>query len=593
MITLLTKESLTRRIAVAAGREPADVIIRNGQIIDVFNARIIHGDLAVVDGVFAGIGRFEGREVIDAAGRYVCPGLIDGHVHVESAMVTPSEMAKVLLPHGVTCIIADPHEICNVAGIEGLRFMLEDSESIPMDIYFMLPSCVPATAFENAGAELNADKLAPWLNHPRVLGLGEVMDFPAVMEAREGMIEKLLAVHSRMGGRIDGHAAGLDATGINVYAAAGIRTDHECVTAEEAEIRLERGMYLMIREGSVAKDLKALLPVVTERNARRCLFVTDDKHLDDLLEEGSIDHNIRLAVEQGLPPLTAIQMASLNAAECFGLSRKGAIAPGYDADFLLLDLDPFTVSEVYKAGTLVAKKGKVIENQFAFRASPPARITQSVRLPDLTRDQLKIPLKGKKARLIGIIPDSLVTRHLVEEVTVVNGFFQPSAEKDQLKLAVIERHRQTGSIGLSIVKGLGLRKGAIASTVAHDSHNLIIAGTNDEDMIMAAREIRQMQGGLIVVADGRTLASLPLPIGGLMADREAREVVEELHRLNRALDNIGTFSFNPFLTLSFLALPVIPELKLTDRGLFDVVKFRHIEVEAEEAKVEVLLEESV
>jgi len=574
------KKGLIRRIDVAAGRAPADLIIKNGKIVDVFNADIIEGDVAIAQGTIVGIGRFDmpGRQIIDAEGRYICPAFIDGHVHIESALVTPQEFAKALLPHGVTTIVTDPHEIANVAGIPGIQFMLDSTENLPFDAYFMLPSCVPATPFEHAGAILKADDLRPLLVHPRVLGLAEVMDFPSVKAAEESMIDKLLAATQH---RIDGHAAGVNSNGINIYMTAGIRTDHECVTAEEAQTRLQRGMYVMIREGSVAKNAKALLPAVTVRNSRRFLFVTDDKHLDDLIKEGSIDHIVRLAIKEGLSPLTAIQMGTLNPAECFGLNHKGAIAPGYDADFLLLDdLENITIHQVYKNGGLIAEQGKLAETHFSPPPPVPANIKNSVHLPPLETTHLRIPLKGNRAHVIEIIPNNLVTNHLIEEVERdTDGAFTPS--NDNIKIAVIERHRASGHIGLGIVKGLGLRKGAIASTVAHDSHNLIVAGTNDEDMIFAATELAKIQGGLLIACEGVVVASLPLPIAGLLSDQKGDVVLRELAKIKEGLAQVG-FSqpFNPFLTLSFLALPVIPELKITDSGLFDVVNFQPIEVEA-------------
>ncbi|MFC4075687.1 adenine deaminase [Salinithrix halophila] len=574
---------LQKRIAVAAGREPADLVIKNGRIIDVFNARIIKGDVAITDGTFAGIGSYEGKENIDAGGRWICPGLIEGHAHIESSMVTPEVFARTVLPHGVTSMIADPHEIGNVAGTTGIRYMLESSEDLPMDIFFMLPSSVPATPWEHNGGVLEAEDLQPLYSHPRVLGLGEVMDYPSVRDGKKDMLKKLAGAVDTAGARIDGHGAGLDESGINVYMSAGIRTDHECVTPPEAEARLARGMYLMIREGSVAKNLDALLPVVNERNSRRCLLVTDDKHLDDLESEGSVNHCIRLAVQRGLDPLTAVQMATLNTAECFGLQTKGAVAPGYDADFLLLDsLEDFRVNRVYKNGRLVARQGEPLEGAFPQESFPvPEALSQSVRLPKLTKQDLALPLSGSHARVIGIIPDSLVTEHLTEKVAVDNGLFFPDTENDLLKLAVVERHRGKGRVGLGIVRGFGIRKGAIASTVAHDSHNLILAGADDLSMLTAAHAVEKVGGGLAVAAGSEVLAVLPLPIAGLLSDRNVPDVLSGLKEIDTALGQIGASTENPFLTLSFLALPVIPHLKLTDGGLFDVDRFCFISPETE------------
>ncbi|MED3692249.1 adenine deaminase [Peribacillus butanolivorans] len=578
---IMEKSLLQRRIDVASGRKPADCVIKNGRIIDVFNGDTYTGDIAIVDGFFAGIGSYEGKSEIDAAGKYVSPTFIDGHVHIESSMVRPSELAKILLLHGVTCIVADPHEIANVSGTKGIQYMIEQSNDLPFNFYFMLPSCVPATEFEHSGAVLNSDDLTPFYQNPRVLGLAEVMNFPAVSNTEEDMLQKLNAA-IKHGKNIDGHAAGLTEQQLNVYMSAGIKTDHECTTAKEAKERLRKGMYLMIREGTVAKDLINLVPAINERNSRRCLFVTDDRHLDDIVSEGSIDHNVRLSIENGIPPLTAIQMATINAAECFGLKEHGAIAPGYRADFLLFDdLVSLQIHSVFKDGNLIVQNNQLInfpENKECIMEND---LKHSVNLHNITEKDLSIQLKNKLANIIEITPNSLITKHLIEPVYLNNGLFQFSERNDHIKLAVIERHHMTKQIGLGIVKGLGLQSGAIATTVAHDSHNLIIAGTNDQDMLIAAKEIKKMQGGLVVIQDGRTLASLPLPISGLMSTGTYNEVVDSLKRIDEALLTLGANRhFNPFLTLAFLALPVIPEIKLTDQGLFSVSSFMHISIDA-------------
>ncbi|MXQ55752.1 adenine deaminase [Shimazuella alba] len=576
----LSVEQLQKRIAVASKREPADLVITNGKIIDVFNLSIIEADIAIADGYIVGIGDYQGKQVIDAKQKYISPGFIDAHVHIESSMVTPAEFAKVVLSHGVTSVITDPHEIANVVGQDGISFMLSDSEDLPMDIFVMLPSSVPCTCFENAGATLHAQDLEPFFNHPRVLGLAEVMDYPAVLQGVDHMMNKLSTTLQHRN-HIDGHAAGLQHEAINVYRSAGISTDHECISIEEALNRIQRGMFVFIREGSSAKDLTSLISVVNEKNARRFAFCTDDKHLDDLIVEGSIDHNVRLAIQHGLDPLLAIQLASLNAAECFGLKQKGAIAPGYEADFLLFhDLEHIKIDQVFKAGKLVAEHGKVIETVSRQNPISPS-ITQTVHIPDFQTDQLQIPIKGIQANMIGIQPNSLVTKHLIADVNITDGCFVPSIEKDQLKIAVLERHHLTGNIGLGIVSGLGLTSGAIASTVAHDSHNLVVAGTNDEDMETAIEAIRQMHGGLVVVKNGKKLASLKLEIAGLMSSRPFEEVNQNLSLLHQALHELGAPThFHLFPTLSFLCLPVIPDIKLTDKGLFNVTTFQHIPVSA-------------
>lgn len=575
----LTKEIIKRRIDVAARRKPADLVIKNGKIVNVFTREIIEQDIAIVDGYIAGVGEFEGIESVDASGKYVVPGFIDGHVHIESSMVTPAEFCNVVLPHGVTTIMADPHEIANVSGTDGIDFMLQASEEIPLDVLLMLPSCVPATPFENAGATLNDEDLNPYYEHPRVIGLGEVMDYPSVFQNSDEMLNKLESA-SLKGKCIDGHAAGLDENGINVYMAAGIRTDHECVTADEALERLRKGMYVMLREGSAAKDLVELLQAVNENNSRRCLFVTDDKHLDELIDEGSIDFNVKVAIGEGIDPILAIQMATLNAAECFGLKTKGAIAPGYEADLLILNsLETIEIEQVYKSGKLVAKNGKMISPAKSNVAPPPV-IINSINMNQINSENLQISLEGSsQANIIEILPNMIVTKHIIEEGVVENGLFQANIERDQSKLAVLERHHNTGNIGLGIIKGLGINNGAIASTVAHDSHNIVAAGTNDHDLVKAINFSREMNGGLVVVQNGNILASLPLPVAGLMSNLDFETVNENIKELNKALITIGcSMEFNPFVTLSFLALPVIPELKLTDIGLFNVKTFKHIEV---------------
>ncbi|MEK5442648.1 adenine deaminase [Fredinandcohnia sp. FSL W7-1320] len=576
----MEKELVRKRIAVSCKQIPADLVIKNGKIIDVFNLDIIEADVAISDGMFVGIGEFEGKQVIDAKNRYVCPAFIDGHVHIESSMVSPSEFAKVVLPHGVTTVITDPHEIGNVSGSEGLSFMIEDSKNLPLDVFLMLPSSVPATSFENNGADLKAKDLEPFYSHPRVLGLAEVMDFPSLKNAENSILDKIVMT-AKHHGLMDGHLAGVDTNAIDIYRTAGIKTDHECNTAQDALERLRRGMYVLIREGSVAKDLKTLIKVLTPTNARRCLFCTDDKHLDDLIEEGSIDHNIRLAIEEGISPLQAIQMATLNAAECYRLPDKGAIAPGYDADFLLLDqLETIQITEVYKSGNLVAQNGRFV-GKSAAKHVPNTQLMSTVHVSELHEKDIQIPFRnGNKANIIEIIPNQLITNKLVEQVTVENGDFQPSIENDQLKLVVIERHKNTGNIGLGVVKGFGFTDGAIATTIAHDSHNIVATGTNDGDILVAIQVLKDMNGGLVIVKNKQIMASLSLPIAGLMSDKDSQTVNVELDQLKLSLSQLGFVGeFNPFLTLSFLTLPVIPSLKLTDLGLFDVETSTHIPVQ--------------
>ncbi|MBX0357321.1 adenine deaminase [Halobacillus sp. Nhm2S1] len=572
-------ETLKKRIRVANKERPADLVIKNAQIVDVFNGEIIHEDVAIVDGFIAGLGEYEGKDVIDAQGQYMAPSFIDAHVHIESSMVPPSEFAKVVIPHGVTTVITDPHEIGNVLGKEGIQFMLDDAKGLPMDFHFMLPSSVPATPFETSGAELQAADLQPFLNDSQVLGLGEVMDYSSLQNADPRLLEKI-AQTIQANGYVDGHLAGLNDDAVNLYTSAGVQTDHECNTPEEALARIQRGMYVSIREGSAAKDLHALLPIVNEKNARRCHFCTDDKHIDDLLNEGSIDHHIRLATAQGFDPITAIQMATLNAAECYGLHHKGAIAPGYMADFLFFeDLHALEVTQVFKKGKKVASQGTLVRDlQSSFPNSQ--KITNSVHIPNLAKKQLRITIKdSQKGNIIKINKNQIRTDHLIEKVEVESGTFQSSVSKDQLKLVVIERHHHTGNIGLGIVKGMGLKKGAIATTIAHDSHNIVAVGTNDEDIIKAIQHLGEISGGMTLFHEGTPLSSLPLPIAGLMSDQGYDGVADQLVGIHKGLSTLGfTDDFNPFLTLSFLTLPVIPSLKLTDKGLFSTKEGKHISV---------------
>lgn len=570
--------TLTKQIKVANKNVPADLVITNAKIIDVFNREIIHKDVAIADGYFVGFGEYEGREVIDAKGQYMSPSFIDSHVHIESSMVPPSEFAKVVLPQGVTTVVTDPHEIANVLGTEGIQFMLDDAKDTPLDFHFMLPSCVPATPFETSGAELQASDLKTFLKDPQVLGLGEVMDYASLRDASPSLLEKI-AQTIKIGGTIDGHLAGLDEEATDLYSSAGVQTDHECNTPQEALTRLQRGMYVSLREGSAAKNLLALLPAVNEKNARRCLFCTDDKHIDDLLNEGSIDHHIRLSTTHGLDPLTAIQMATLNAAECYGIKHKGAIAPGYMADFLLFeDLYDLKVTQVFKGGENIASQG-ILHKEIQIKTKVK-KITNSVLIPELSKKQLRIPMNAsRKGNVIKINKNQIKTDHLIEEVEVESGCFQPSVQKDQLKLIVVERHHKTGNIGLGIVKGMGLKKGAMATTIAHDSHNIIAVGTNDEDLIKAIKHIRNIGGGMTLFNEGKHHTSLPLPIAGLMSDQGYKDVAQQLTGIHKSLSNLGfKKDFNPFLTLSFLALPVIPSLKLTDKGLYSTNEAKHISV---------------
>lgn len=569
-----------KRLKIAAKREKADLVIKNASIVNVFTGELMEGDIAISDDSIAGIGDYEGKSSIDAKGKFIIPGLIDGHVHIESSMLTPQEFAKVLLLHGVTTAITDPHEIANVAGTKGIQYMLDQSEGLPLDIRVMLPSCVPAVPDDSNGAALYADDLAPFFKHERVLGLAEVMDFPSVYNTSPDMVSKLLLT-KMSNGIIDGHAAGIDRESLNVYSAAGIRNDHEATTLKEGKDRLDLGMYLMIREGTVAKDLKALLPVVTEKNARRCLFVTDDKLIDDLLHEGSVDHCVRLAIKEGLNPITAIQMATINTAECYKQERIGAVSPGYKADFLIVDsLEDLSIKQVYKDGKCIVEDGNLKLEQFKEQTCEASTLP-ALNYAPFQLEELQLPLQSDGCHVIGVIPNSIVTEHLIEKVQVKDGIFQPSIEEDLLKLVVVERHHRTGNIGRGIVKGFGFQKGAIATSISHDSHNIVAVGTNDEDIMLAIEELKNINGGITAVAEGQLIASLPLPIAGLISDQSYETLYQQMNALNEQVKQLGgKSSFNPFLTLSFLSLSVIPTLKLTDKGLFDFSQFAYIGIEA-------------
>lgn len=573
---------LSAQIQASAKQIPAELVIKNAKVVNVFTRKIMETDIAITHGIVVGLGNYTGQKEIDAKGQYVVPGLIDGHVHIESTLLPPHEFAKVSLLHGVTSAITDPHEIANVAGTTGLEYMISDAQATPMNIFTMLPSCVPVTPFETNGASLDAATLAPFMEKAEVLGLAEVMNYQAVANQEADILEKITAIQ-QAGGVIDGHAAGIAQGDLSVYPTAQIRTDHEAVNAEEAQARLDLGMYLMIREGTVAKDLHALLPVVTEQTARRCVFVTDDLLLDDLLTKGSIDHILRLAIQAGLDPLLAIQMATLNAAECFQLKTIGAIAPGYQADFFFTDdLTTLPIHEVFVKGQQVKTREQLVTELFPTATENPLlKALPNMNATPLSATSFDLKLNGTQEKIIEIIPNSLITKELIAPVTSNNGHFVPSIKDDFLKIAVVERHKQTGNIGLGIVKGFELKAGALATSVSHDSHNIVVVGTNDEDMLFAVERLLAIGGGMIAVKDQTELACLPLAIGGLMSTLGYQTTYEKLTNLTATARKLGASSaFDPFLTLSFLTLSVIPELKITDMGLFSFSEFALTTIDA-------------
>lgn len=554
--------------------EPADLVLKNAEVFHVFTGEFIQGDIAIADGYIAGTGSYFGIEEIDMSGRYIVPGLIDAHVHIESSMLTPYQFAKAALPCGVTTVITDPHEIANVCGTKGIQFMLDATEKIPLNVYVMLPSCVPSTEFENAGAKLLADDLEPFLQHPRVLGLAEMMNAPGVLTQDSGVMEKLRMARSA-GMHVDGHAPGLTSSQLMGYAAAGITSDHECITKEQALDRLRAGIGVMLREGTAAKNLKALLPAVNPDTAPYFMFCSDDKIPAELLESGYINDMIRIAVSEGVSVANALQMATINTARHYNLKDVGAIMPGCKADLLVLDsLNPWVPLQVYKDGRLAYDQGRLVQTGTELDSSD---LEHTVNVGELNLDALRLPLATEMAHVIGLVPYQIVTKKATLPVKRVDGCAVSDIENDVLKLAVFERHMATGNVGLGLVKGFGLKRGALASTVAHDSHNLIVIGTNDEDMLAAARELQRIGGGICIADGGEITASLALPVGGLMTNEPAQAVADKQAEIIAKAREMGVPEFySPFLTLAFLSLPVIPSLKLTDKGLVDVDAFKFI-----------------
>ena len=561
-------------INVARGLEKAELVIKNANIVNVLSEEIHLADIAIEDGIIVGIGEnYSGRKEININGAYVTPSFIDGHVHLESAMVLPKEFAKTVLPAGTTTAIIDPHEISNVFGLHGISFMHEAVKNLPLDVYTMLPSCVPATPFETSGFDLNSYDLSLLIDKPWVLGIAEMMNFPGVLNLDKNVMAKL-ELAKQKDKRIDGHAPFLSNKDLCAYIASGVKSDHECTTPEEAIEKLRLGMYIMIREGTAAKDLEALIPVLKECNTRKCLFVTDDRHPSDLNEH--INGMVRRAVEAGVSPIKAVQCASLNTAEYFGLKNLGAVAPGYKADLLILpDLVSFKPDIVLKDGKIIVENGELV-SQLEESETPSMR--GSVNVKWIEEDDFRIEAKSENVKTIQVIQHQLVTKSISSKIKIQDGNAVSNIENDTLKICVIERHRATGNIGKGFVKGFNLKSGAIASTVAHDSHNMIVVGTNDYDMYLAAVELVKSQGGKVVVNNGEVISKLPLPIAGLMSDKDFNYVLEKCEELNNAAHSIGCTLEDPFMTMAFMSLPVIPELKITDKGLFDTNKFNFVDV---------------
>lgn len=573
-------------IRVARGVQAADLVLRGGRVVNVFSHEVYPADVAVYHGRIAGVaapGAYGGAREVDVGGHYLVPGLIEAHTHIESALLGPAEFARALAPHGTTTCVSDPHEIANVAGVDGIRWMLAAAEGVPVRLAFTLPSCVPASPFESSGATLHADDLAPLAADPRIASVGEVMNYPAVLGGDEAMLQMIEL--SRPGGArprglaVDGHAPGVRGLDLCGYVAAGAQSDHESVAADEALEKVRLGMWLWVREGSM-RNLEALLPIVLEHLPERAGFVADDLTCGDLLREGDLDRILRQAIAGGLDPTQAIKMASLHPAQYFGFADRGAIAPGYLADLLVVpDLRDFRPRQVYVGGELVAEEGEARFAAPGTSAGWGRVVDDTIRLNGFGADALRLPGHAGGARVIGMICDQIVTDDVVMDVEAREGYLSADPERDLLKVAVVERYGR-GRVGVGLLRGLGLRAGAMASSVAHDAHNIVVAGADDADMALAVREVERMRGGLVLTHNGAVVERLPLPIAGLMSPLPAREVAAALERLERAAADAGVAQAHPYIFLSFLALSVVPKLKITDLGVLDVSAWRIVPVQS-------------
>ena len=562
---------LTHLISVAKGELPADLVLANAKVVNVFTGEIESGNVAICGDRIAGVGDYrQAKQVLDLGGKYLAPGLINGHTHLESSMLDVGQYARAVVPRGTLAVVTDLHEIANVCGLEGIRYVLNCARRLPLELFLMAPSCVPATThLETSGANLEVEDIRQILRWKECIGLGEVMNFPGVIGGAEAVVSKINLARGKV---VDGHAPGVTGKNLNAYIAAGIYSDHESVSLDEAREKLRQGMYVMIREGSSEKNLDALLPLVTDKTYKRCLFVVDDRSCVDLLRDGDIDAVVRKAIRRGLDPVRTIQMATINTAERFRLDRLGAVAPGYIANLIVIDdLSSLQVDMVFYRGRLVAKEGKPL---FTAYQSSGKGLTNTVSIKPFAVEALRLSASGESGLVIEIVPGQIITRKRVERVKVIDGVIVPDISRDILKLVVVERHKATGNIGLGLVTGFGLKRGALASSIAHDSHNIVAVGTSDEDIFTAVKEIERLRGGLVIAAGGKVLASLALPIAGLLSDEPLEVVVDELEKLVKLAKDLGTTLPSPFATLSFLALPVIPELRLTDLGLVDVNAFK-------------------
>ena len=567
---MLTK--LARLISVARGERPADLILANAKVVNTFTGEIDSGNVAIYGDRIAGVGDYyQAKQVLDLSGKYLAPGLINGHTHLESSMLDVGQYARAVVPRGTSALVTDLHEIANVCGLEGIRYVLNCARRLPLDLFLMAPSCVPATHLETAGASISPEDIRQILRWPETIGLGEVMNFPGVIGGDASVLSKVDLARGKV---IDGHAPGVSGKDLAAYIAAGILSDHESVSLSEARDKLRQGMFIMIREGSSEKNLDALLPLVTDKTFKRCFFVVDDRSCADLLRDGDIDAVVRKAIRRGLDPVRAIQMATINTAEYFRLDKLGAVAPGYLANLIVLnDLPNLQTDMVFYRGRLVAREGKPL---FSLPQFGDSGVTNTVNIKPFPIEALRLSTSAETNLVIEVVPGQIITRKKQERAKIVAGAIVPDTDRDILKLVVVERHKATGNIGLGLVSGFGLKKGALASSIAHDSHNIIAVGTNDEDIFTAIKEIERLKGGLVIVAGGKVLASLSLPIAGLLSQEPLGIVVAKLEKLEQLAQDLGTTLPSPFATLSFLALPVIPELRLTDLGLVDVNEFKLI-----------------
>jgi adenine deaminase len=565
---------LTELIAVARGDKPADLIIKNASIVNTFNGTIESGNVAIYGDRIAGMGDYTlSEKVIDLKGNYLAPGLIDGHTHLESSMLHPARYAEAVVPRGTTAAITDLHEITNVCGIAGIEFYMKWAADLPLDIFVMAPSCVPATNMETSGADIEAADISRILRMPNVIGLGEMMNFPGVIFGDEKVLSKINAAKDRV---LNGHAPGVSGKQLNAYMSAGISSDHECTKLDEAREKLSRGMHILIREGSSEHNLDELLPLVTDNTYKRCIFVVDDRSCDDLLHQGDIDAVVRKAIKSGLDPVRAIQLATINTAEHFRLYRYGGIGPGYVANLITLSsLTDLKIDMVFHNGRLVARQGEYLAD---IPDIPAGELGNSMNIKPLKPESLHLKIRSNEFPVIEIVPGQIITRKTTEKISTQNGLAMTDMERDILKIAVVERHKATGNIGLGLIKGFGLKKGALASTIAHDSHNVVVVGTSDADMYTAINELSRIGGGLVACCDNKVLASLPLPIAGLLSNLPLMDVVREFEKLEKTASTLGNLPPASFALLSFMALAVIPELKLTDKGLVDVLQFKIIEV---------------